>query len=110
MVQPKRTKRTKEETVYGYNEQDPGNKSEDGSIQIKANRPVRRRKTGTGEGEKETDSTSQESKERIEDSGSGFKIEIPKPTKRRKTLEEKIAERAEKIKAERRAARESKKK
>lgn len=110
VVQPKRTKRTKEEAVYGYNEQDPGNKSEDGSIQIKANRPVRRRKTGTGESEKETDSTSQESKERIEDSGSGFKIEIPKPTKRRKTLEEKIAERAEKIKAERRAARESKKK
>lgn len=110
MVQPKRTKRTKEETVYGYNEQDPGNKSEDSSIPIKANKPVRRRKTGTGESEKETDSTSQESKERIENSGSGFKIEIPKPTRRRKTLEEKIAERAEKIKAERRAARESKKK
>lgn len=109
-VQSKRIKRTKEESVLGHNEQDPGNKSEDSSTRVKASKPGRRSKAGTGESEKETDSTSQESKERIEDSGSGFKIEIPKPTRRRKTLEEKIAERAEKIKAERRAARESKKK
>lgn len=110
VVQPKRTKRNKEDAVYGYNEQDPGNKSEDSSIPIKADKPVRRRKTGTGESEKAADSTSTKPKEGTEGSGSGFKIEIPKPTRRRKTLEEKIAERAEKIKAERRAARESKKK
>lgn len=110
MVQPRRTKRNKEDAVYGYNEQDPGNKSEDSSIPIKADKPVRRRKTGTGGSEKAADSTSTKPKEGTEGSGSGFKIEIPKPTRRRKTLEEKIAERAEKIKAERRAARESKKK
>lgn len=109
-VQSKRIKRTKEESVLGHNEQDPGNKSEDSSTRVKASKPGRRSKAETGESEKAADSTSTKSKAGTEGSGSGFKIEIPKPTRRRKTLEEKIAERAEKIKAERRAVRESKKK